>query len=60
MTHPLTGCEHTRDELLDLVWTLCLDVAARTGHDPAVVALTHGIVPAARKVATPSPVRPRP
>ena len=46
MTHPLARCEHTHDELLDLVWSLILDIAARTGHEPEVVALTHGIVPA--------------
>ncbi|WP_434080864.1 hypothetical protein [Sanguibacter sp. Z1732] len=51
--HPLTGCERSRDQLLDLVWTLCLDIAARTGHEPEVVALTHGLVPAhAPKVVT--------
>ena len=49
MTHPLARCEHTHDELLDLVWSLILDIAARTGHEPEVVALTWGLVPAHSK-----------
>ena len=50
--NPLAGVEHTREQLLDVLWTLVLDIAARTGHDPAVVALTHGLVPAARVMTT--------
>lgn len=50
--NPLVGCDWDRDRLLDLVWTLVLDIAARTGHDPEVVALTHGLVPRARVMTT--------
>ena len=46
--NPLVGVEHTREQLLDVLWTLVLDIAARTGHDPDVVALTHGLVPRQR------------